>query len=148
MKHHALEQLQAVANVNPDYPRPVPEMSRRQRLERWAQLLELSRHDGLSTLRETEYKPAKERALMRVDNSPISVAFADPVLQAAGLESDSYGEAKQFFELSDRQLHHLVCYCHFGATVSAARAAGYVRAMAAAGDRKGILARLRNIFVI
>jgi hypothetical protein len=60
---------------------------------------------------------------MRSDGSPISVAFADPVLRAAGLENDSYGEAKRFFELTDRQLHKIICYCHFGATVNAATAA-------------------------
>jgi hypothetical protein len=30
---------------------------------------------------------------MRSDDSPISVAFEDPVLRAAGLENASYGEA-------------------------------------------------------
>ena len=42
------------------------------------------------------------------------MAFNDPVLRAAGLRDDSYGEAKRFFELTDRQLHWLVCYCHYG----------------------------------
>jgi transcriptional regulator of NAD metabolism len=146
MKHRALEQLQTVANVNLDYPRQAPAISRRERLERWAELLERSRHHALSTLHETEYQPVKERAIMRADDSPISVAFADPVLRAAGLEDDSYGEAKRFFELSDNQLHKLVCYCHFGATVSATTAAHHVRALVAAGDRKGVLARLRSMF--
>ncbi|CAN7747713.1 hypothetical protein [Rhizobium leguminosarum] len=147
MKHHALEQLQTVASINLDYPRPAPAMSRRERLERWAELLERSQHHALSTLHQTEYQPAGERAIMRADHSPISVAFADPVLRAAGLENDSYGEAQRFFELSDRHLHKLVCYCHFGATVSATTAARHVRALIAAGDRQSILARLRNFFV-
>jgi hypothetical protein len=46
-----------------------------------------------------------------------------PLLRAAGLENDTYGEAKRFFELSDGQLHRIVCY-----TVSAARTARYTRA--------------------
>jgi hypothetical protein len=50
---------------------------------------------------------------MRGDGSPISVAFEDPVLRAAGLENDNYGEAKRFFELTDGQLHEIICYCHF-----------------------------------
>jgi hypothetical protein len=144
MKHRALEQLQTVANVDFDYPRPT--MSRRERIERWADLLERSSHRSLSTLYETEYQPAKERAVIRADHSPISVAFADPVLRSVGLESDTYGEAQRFFELSDHQLHRIVCFCHFGERVITVTAAHHVRALIAEGDRTGIVARLRNIF--
>jgi len=143
MKHHALEQLQNVANVNLDYPRPA--MSRRERLERWADLLERSPRRSLSTLHETEHQPTEERAVMHVDHSPISVAFADPLLRSEGLESDHYGEARRFFELSDHQLHRVVCFCHFGTSVNAVAAAHQVRALIAAGDRRGILGRLRNL---
>jgi len=146
MKHHALQHLQTVANVDLDYPR-TSAMTRRERLERWAVLLERRGRQAFSTLHETEYQPARERAVMRTENSPISVAFADPILRAAGLEDDSYGEAKRFFELSDDKLHGLVCACHFGATISGATAAYYVRALIAAADRPGILSRLRNMFV-
>lgn len=38
MKHHALEQLQVIAEVGQDYPEHA--MSRNKRLERWAELLE------------------------------------------------------------------------------------------------------------
>ena len=55
------------------------------------------------------------------------MAFADPVLRLQGMQSDTYGEAKRFFELSDRALHNIVCYCHVGATMQAGRAARYVR---------------------
>jgi hypothetical protein len=144
MKHHALEQLEIVAKVNHDYPR-LP-MSRRERLERWADLLEHYPHPALSTLRETEYQPAVERAALRCDHSPISVAFADPVLRAAGMENDSYGEARRFFDLTDGQLHRLVCYCHYGAAVSATTAAHHVRALFTREDRS-LLARLRDFFV-
>jgi len=145
MKHHALEQLQLVARVNHHYPHPV--MSRRERLDRWAELLERNPLRLLSTLHGTEYRRAMERAVMRSDDSPISVAFDDPILRAAGLENDSYGEAKRFFELTDNQLHKLVCYCHFGATLSAANAAHHVRAISTGAHRGGLLARLRDIFV-
>ncbi|QRM53745.1 hypothetical protein [Sinorhizobium sp. BG8] len=143
MKHHAVEHLQIVAKVEHEYPaRP---MSRLERLERWAELLERNPHRLLSTLHQTEYQPAALRAAMRDDDTPISVAFEDPVLRAAGLEDDSYGSAKQFFELSDKQLHKVICYCHFGATVSAATAARYIRTEFAA-PRHGIFARLRAFF--
>ena len=83
---------------------------------------------------------------MRDDGSPISVAFEDPVLRVAGLENDNYGEAKRFFELTDRQLHEIICYCHFGATVSAVTAARHIRA-AIAGRQPGMFARIREAFV-
>jgi hypothetical protein len=81
---------------------------------------------------------------MRADGSPISVAFKDPVLRAAGLENDSYGEAMRFFELSDNQLHKIICYCHFGASVSAATAAHYLRKLIA---RQLMFARLRSMLI-
>ena len=144
MKHHALEQLQIVAEVDQEYPRET--MSRSERLERWVELLEQDPGRGLSTLHQTEYQLTKERGAMRSDGSPISVAFEDPVLRAAGLENDNYGEAKRFFELTDRQLHEIICYCHFGATVTAATAARHIRAVRT-GRQPGMFARLRDAFV-
>ncbi|OCP15920.1 MULTISPECIES: hypothetical protein [unclassified Ensifer] len=125
MKHRTREQLLAVAQVERDL-RPAS-MSRNQRLERWAELLELIPQQLLSTIFETEYRPVEVRAMLRSDNSPISVAFADAALRSAGLQSDTYGEAKRFFELSDAQLHEVICYCHFGTTVSATTAARIIR---------------------
>ena len=140
MKHHAIEQLKTVAKVDQGYPRPA--MLRSERLERWAEVLERNPRQFLATLHETEYQPARARAAMRREGSPLAVAFADPVLRAAGLESDTYGEARRFFELTDRQLHRVVCFCHFGETVSATTVAHYIRA-ALVGSRPGWLTRLR-----
>jgi hypothetical protein len=94
---------------------------------------------------ETEYQPARERAAMRADGSPISVAFEDPILRAAGLENDSYCEAKRFFELTDHQLHRVIYYCHFGVTVNAATAAYHIR-KALTGKQRGVFARLHEMF--
>ncbi len=144
MKHHELTQLQTLAKVGREYPDQV--LSREARLLRWTELLERTPERLLTTLHETEFKPASVRAAMRCDNSAISVAFSDPVLRAAGLENDTYGEAKRFFELSHGQLHRIVCYCHFGMTVSAERTARYIRANHV-DKPDGILARLRGLFV-
>ena len=78
---------------------------------------------------------------MRSEGSPISVAFEDPILRAEGLENDSYGAAKRFFELTDWQLHEIVCHCFVGASMRSARAARYVRA---AMNGREILAGLRE----
>ena len=74
---------------------------------------------------------------MRYVATPISVAFADPVLRAAGLKNDTYGEAKRFFEISDTALHDVLCYCHHGATMTAASAAERVRAIITRRDSSG-----------
>ncbi|MBB3705000.1 hypothetical protein [Aminobacter aminovorans] len=120
MKHHSIEQLQALADVVP--------MTRIERLERWARLLKDQPQRRLTTLSGTEFLPHAERQTMRASGSPITVAFEDPVFRAAGLSDDSYGEAKRFFELSDRQLHNIVCHCHLGESTRGASAARHVRA--------------------
>ncbi|EJT01852.1 hypothetical protein [Rhizobium sp. CCGE 510] len=143
MEQYALEQLKTIAKVSTTCKRL--ELTRRERIERWAESLEHSPRPFLRTLHETEYQPIANRIAMRDDDTPISVAFADPILRAAGMENDSYGEAKRFFELSDEQLHELVCFCHFGESVSAAVIARRVRKIA---DPKpsGFFAQLRAFF--
>ena len=61
------------------------------------------------------------------------------------MKNDTYGEAKRFFELSHGQLHKIVCYCHFGATVSAEKTARYIRAKHVERP-DGFLARLYAMF--
>ena len=141
MKHQTLDQLQVVAEVE-GHPQI---MSRVERLERWAQLLERNPERRLSTLHQTEYQPDSARAVMRNDDTAISVAFEDQILRDAGMKNDSYGEAKRFFELTDEQLHEVICYCHFGATVSAGTAARHIRAVAE-GKQLGMLARMQEAF--
>ncbi len=43
---------------------------------------------SLRSLFETEYMGPERRYALREDNSPLTVAFQDPVLRAEGLESD------------------------------------------------------------
>jgi len=124
MKHQTLDQLHAVAEVIT----AKPVMSRTQRLVRWAKLLEAEPSRLLTALTGTEYRAPADRNVMRGDGSPISVALADPILRDEGLKGDCYGEAKRFFELTDHQLHEIVCYCHVGAVMQASRAALSVRA--------------------
>jgi hypothetical protein len=106
-------------------------MSREQRLLRWAELLRAQPERRLSTLHGTEYQPAAVRDAMREDESPISVAFADPMLRFQGLTGDTYGDAKRFFGLKDRELHHVLCYCHIGESMTAGSAAARITSIAA-----------------
>lgn len=143
MEQRAVDQLRTIARINRSYPDF--QMSSSERLERWAEILELNPDRSLSTFRETEYQPDEIRAAMRGDGTAIAVAFSDPVLRAAGMRDDTYGEARRFFELSNRQLHKLVCFCHFGAHVSAGTVAHQVRSIATRRS-SGILAYLASFF--
>ena len=138
MKYQTRNQLQTVGDVHADMQRPT--MTSGERLARWAELLELMPDRSLGTIRETEFQPASLRDALRSADSPINIAFHDDVLHAEGLKDDTYGEAKRFFELTDQQLHRIVCSCHSGATVRAETAARYVRE--AAEPRPGLFAKL------
>ncbi|MDZ4226342.1 MAG: hypothetical protein U1C66_02540 [Patescibacteria group bacterium] len=119
-------------------------MTRKQKLERWAELLDVKTGQRLNTLHGTEYQMGLTREDMRADNSPISVAFKDPVLRTAGLRDDTYGEAKRFFELTDWQLHDILCYCHFGSTMTAETAARGVRAANTGKPGPGLFLRMQQ----
>ena len=69
----------------------------------------------------------KERSALQQENSPLTVAFEDPVLRSAGLTNDTFGEVARLFGLSHWQLHEVVCNCHFGETVAAEVLATRVR---------------------
>jgi len=144
MKHQTYDELQAVADVQSELRRSP--MTRSQRLERWAELLEMNPDRCLGALPGTEHQPSTIRQTMRSSGSPITVAFEDPILRAEGLEGDTYGDARRFFEVTDWQLHDIVCHCHVGATMPAGLAARRVRA--AIGGRFNILARLREAFFL
>ena len=126
MEHRTSAELEGFAEVI----RP-QKLSKKELLERWALALEKRRGLRLRTLRETEHKPANERLALREENSPLSVAFEDPVLRSAGLTSDKFGEVARFFGLSHWQLHDVVCNCHFGETVAAEVFEARVRNLAA-----------------
>ncbi|MEY9774276.1 hypothetical protein [Sinorhizobium fredii] len=144
MNYHPREKLNNIAAVRADV-RP-PATVREERLARWALLLDQDPDRYLATLSETEFQPEFTRDCMRHDGSPLAIAFEDPVFRAEGLEDDSYGEAKRFFALSDRQLHRVVCSCRSGATVRSGKAAEYVREIAKPDP--GLFAMLWDAFRI
>ena len=143
MKLKTLEELRQVAEVRS--PAERDRMSKQERLERWADVLELAPQRYLRSLYETEYGSRPQRCAMREDNSPLAVAFHDPVLRAEGLQSDRYGDAMKFFELSDDDLHYIVCYCHHGLTMTPRAVALRVRAVAGRAARKSFMQRLISV---
>jgi hypothetical protein len=128
MKHRLIEKLRHVASVESE-PREAI-LSRQERLERWALVLERNPKRPLRSLGEIEFAPRAERGLLRSDDSPLTVAFEDPVLRADGLRSDRLGDAIEFFDLSERQAHRLLCSCMNGWSMEAGSTARKVRRIA------------------
>lgn len=126
MKYQVIDTLRQEADVKPT----APLMDRRARLERWADLLDAAAPRQLPSFYELEWLPRTQRGRSRTDGSALSVAFADPVLREAGLQSDRYGDALAFFGLQEHELHRLLCSCLNGRSVAADRLATEVRWLA------------------
>jgi hypothetical protein len=128
MQYRSMEQIASDADVF-----TIPSLSRRARLERWAEAL-ARQPAQLRAISDVEYGPRRERDARRADHSPLTVAYEDPVLRSAGLRGDTIGDAAEFFELSHAQLHHLVCFCHHGLTMDPQAAAAQVRSLTQRAD--------------
>jgi hypothetical protein len=142
MERVTLDQLSTKATVAPNLPE-AGFLSRQQRLQRWSELLAREPDRLLNTFPQTEYMDAQVRASMRCADSALTVAFEDPVLREAGLTDDRYGTAKRFFELSDRHMHWIVCYCHHGMSVRAGVLVSVLRSILPGTPR---FDRLRQVF--
>jgi hypothetical protein len=129
MEYKTLGELASAAEVSLEPALARRPMTKRERLEWWATLLEREPERQLSSVEEVEYGPIGAQKAKRADNSALTVAFADPVLRAHGLTSDRVGAAADFFELSHWELHQVVCSCHYGRAMAASTAAMRVRAM-------------------
>lgn len=105
-------------------------MSRNERLERWAMLLARSETAGLTPFRDVEFIGAEARAELRVVNSPLELAWRDPVLRRAGLASDRFGDGAAFFGLSRYQAHRVLCSCGYIGRMRAGEVARRVRGIA------------------
>jgi len=134
MEYKTIDDLRDVAEVR------VAEralMTRREKLERWAELLGRDPARRLRSLGEIELKSPAERALMRSPDSPLTVAFDDPVLREQGLVSDRLGDGMAFFEISEEDAHQLMCSCMNGWSMSAGKVARGVNRIA--NPRRGLV---------
>lgn len=131
MKHQKRDELGGVAEIVSFEQKT---MTRRERLERWADVLD--RNPGkINALTRIEYLPLSERLNARADNSPLEIAFRDSVLREEGLESDRLGDVMTFFELSNRDAHRLFCDCHYYGSMTRAGLANRLRNIAKGGLR-------------
>jgi hypothetical protein len=125
MEHKRVAELQAIADV--EFIGPSVTIPRELRLTRWMELLQADPRRKLRSLHEIEHLTRSQRRECRTDNSPLTVAYEDPLLRSAGLKSDRVGDCMDFFELSDRQMHHAFCSCHVGICLTAMQAAQRLR---------------------
>ena len=90
MQYRSMEQIAGEADVF-----TMPSLSRRDRLERRAEAL--APHPAqLRAIPDVEYGPRRERDARRADHSPLTVAYEDPVLRAAGLRGDTMATRPSF----------------------------------------------------
>jgi len=129
MQHRTLSEVGQIAKVGPleTVPR---KMTRREKLERWATALDQLDRKPLKSLMRIEFLTEEERCLLREENTPLSIAYGDPILRDEGLASDRYGDSVAFFELTRDEAHYLVCDCHYHGSMTAAEVAGRVRSVA------------------
>lgn len=126
MHHQDLDQIRGAKSLDPAFIRPA-KYSRSERLNRWADLLDAQAGRPLRALEDVEYVSPGVRRDLRKDDSPLALAFADPALRADGLVSDRLGDAMDYFGLSERQAHWLLCDCHYGGRMTASEVSGRIR---------------------
>ncbi len=114
---------------------------RQQRLERLAEILE-EHGNSVQLLTRMEYAPLQQRYELREDQSPLWLAYQDERFREEGLASDKLGDIMNFFQLSDREAHHLLCYCHYAGRVTSKMVAERARDLA----RKKTLAQMWQAF--
>lgn len=102
LSHAEVEALNAAS--------PVTIMTKAEKLERWAVLLEKSRYP-VYMAHNLEHMTQAARDGARWCYSPMSVAEADPVFREAGLKGETVKDVKEFFEITDEDVHAFSCDC-------------------------------------
>lgn len=130
MQHQDLDRIRGVKSLDPTFGSTAPtraKRSRSERLGRWADLLDAQAGRPLRALEDVEYVSPAIRRDLRKEDSPLAIAFADAELRADGLKGDRLGDAMDYFGLSERQAHWLLCDCHYGGRMTASEVAARVR---------------------
>ena len=131
MKYESIGELGSKATIFP-LKTEARKLSRRERIERWATLLE--QHQGrLVPFVRTEFLSCDARKALRADNSPLALAFSDRILRDDGLSSDTVGDGIAYFGLSEQKAHRLLCDCHYSGTMTGKQVASRLRAAAQPG---------------
>ena len=131
MKHETLDALKLRAELLSSSSE-IARMSRRERLRRWADVVE--QHSGqLRPFFRIEYLTPAERRDLRGEDTPLTVAFSDPILRADGLRSDRLGDGLAYFDIPEHVGHRLLCDCHYNGAMTNENVASRLRSLAAGG---------------
>ncbi len=138
MLHQSLDELRLKAGIVP-LQSESRALTRAERRERWAQLLE--QHDAplMPFLSIENYSKVARRGL-RADHGPVALAYGDPVLRADGLAGDTLGNACDYFELSPGLAHRLLCDCRYRGTMTGPKVAAKLRM----AEQGGVFRRFLN----
>ena len=117
-------------------------MSRDDKLERWASLIEQT-PKRILIFHRLEYRSRDELARLADPGSAFAIAAADPVLKVAGLNSDRVGDGMRFFELSKDDVHAFSCDC--SGNISNCKMATRIRGLKSSAP-KTVLKRLFGWF--
>jgi len=140
MKHETLIEIKEKADI---ISLPAMPMSRRERLERWAAVMDQHQENVAALIRIEDYS-RQNRMSLRGEGTPLAIAFADPVLRREGLKGDTLGEAMTFFGLSHGQAHRLLCDCHYLGSMTGPRLAARLRSIAQGGLFQRLVAWTRS----
>ena len=88
-----------------------PPVTKRQRLQRFADVIRSRPPCPLHLFINLEYRDAGEWKYLSHPTSPFALAAQDNLLYAAGLRSGSVGDAQRFFQLSREELTEFSCVC-------------------------------------
>lgn len=89
-------------------PPPGASLCRRERLFRWAELLEREPTRQFDLLAVRDRIHAGENSLPSPAGSPLDIAFRDPILRIEGLRGSSAAEALSFFQLSPAEYSRIL----------------------------------------
>jgi hypothetical protein len=108
--------------------------SKKALLLRWADLLAVDPDAAAGLVHGFEFGRERSAILKEEwhDNSrsPFHVAYADAGLRAKGFVRGTYQEAISFFNLTNREVHYLLCDCHYAAGATRGDVARHVRRVA------------------
>ncbi len=134
MEFKSIADLRSIAEITP----AVPKLTRAQKIAIWVDALNKDPGRILHPLPEIEWVAPAQRASLRVEGSPLTVAFNDPALRAAGLVSDQLGDGLAFFEMTEAEAHDTLCSCRYGRTMTAGAASRRIGKLKGGGLFSGI----------
>jgi hypothetical protein len=139
MEFKSVADLRSIAEVTP----AIVKLTRAQKIAIWVDALNKDQARILHPLPEIEWVAPAQRAGLRVEGSPLTVAFNDPALRAAGLVSDKLGDGLAFFEMTEAEAHDTLCSCRYGRTMTAGAASKRIGKLKGGG----VFSSLKHWFV-